>query len=341
MHSGDTVNLTPAEVHALAVRVLRANGCDEANAEAIAANMTRAERDEGHSHGLYRLPAHVTSLRNGKANGRAQPRIESLAPAILRVHGDGGYAPLAQAVGLPALIEAARAHGLAALAITRTIHFAALWPEVETVAEAGLAALAFTSSPPYVAPAGGRVPVFGTNPMAFGWPRAGAAPLVFDQASAARARGDVALAARAGEQVPEGTGVDAEGRPTTDPAAILAGAQLPFGGYKGAAIALMVDLLAGPLIGEVTSLEAGAADNGDGSAALGGELILAFDAGRLGGAAAAEGQAGAEALFATLSDQPGARLPGARRLAARSRTARDGVAIPADLHATLLSLAQG
>ena len=121
----------------------------------------------------------------------------------------------------------------------------ALWPETERLAERGLVAFAFTAALQYVAPAGGIKPVYGTNPMAFAWPRAGRPPLVFDQASSASARGEIQIHLRDGKPIPEGWAIGPDGEPTTDPATGLAGAQLPFGGYKGAAIALMVELLAG------------------------------------------------------------------------------------------------
>lgn len=334
----DSVRMTLEDCRSLAVEVLTRHGCDGDNAAAIADTITAAERDRAHSHGLFRLPGYVTSLRNGKANGRAAPRAERIAPTVIRVDGDGGYAPLAQALGLPLLVETAREQGMAALAIVRTIHFAALWPETEAVADAGLVALALTSSPPYVAAPGGRTPFFGTNPMSFAWPRPGRPPMVFDQASAAMARGEILIAARDGRQVPDGAGIDAEGRPTNDPEAILAGAQLPFGGYKGGAIALMIDLLAGPLIGEVTSIEAGDADNGDGTAALGGEIVLALDPARFG---ADDGEARGERLFARMLEQDGVRLPGDRRLKARAETPTGGIEIPAGLHAQIEGLRSG
>ncbi len=330
--------MTLEECRALAVEVLEANGCDAANAGAIADTITAAERDRALSHGLFRLPGYVTSLRNGKVNGRAAPRPERLGPTMVRVHGDGGYTPLAHKAGLPLLVAAARESGMAALAITRTCHFAALWPEAEALAEQGLVTFAFTSSPPYLAPAGGKRPFFGTNPVAFAWPRRDAAPMVFDQASAAMARGEVMMAAQAGRTVPDGVGIDAEGKPTKDPEAILKGAQLPFGGYKGGSIALMVDLLAGPLIGEVTSVEAGAADNGDGTAALGGELILALDPARFG----AEDPVGhAERLFERMLAEDGVRLPGDRRLKARAETPEEGIEVAKALHERIAALRSG
>ena len=146
------------------------------------------------------------------------------------------------------------------------------------MADNGLPAIAMTAALPYVAPAGGAEAVYGTNPLAFAWPRKDQAPLAFDQAASARARGDVMIAARDGESVPEGVGLDAAGQPTTDPSAILnGGVQLPFGGYKGAAIAMMTELLAGPLIGERLSIEALDEPGGPEGMPLGGELILAFD----------------------------------------------------------------
>ncbi|MEM7522297.1 MAG: Ldh family oxidoreductase, partial [Pseudomonadota bacterium] len=239
-----------------------------------------------------------------------------------------GFAPTAHALGLPALAETAKAQGLGALAIRRCLHYAALWPEVETLTDQGLAAMAFTSSPPYVHAAGGVRRVFGTNPMAFGWPRPGQPPMIFDQASSLTARGEVMIAKRDGHAAPEGAGIGPDGAPTTDPAAILDGAQSPFGGYKGAAIALMVDLLAGPLIGELTSLEIAAADDGAGPA-LGGQLIIAFDPARLGGA---DALAHGERLFQDLLSEDGVRLPGARRAAVRPTTPGDGVEIPTSLY---------
>ncbi len=328
-----TVRLDVEEVRALAVEVLARHGCDAENAAAIAETMAAADRDGQPSHGIFRLPGHVKLLEAGVANGRARPRVEPLAPAALRVEGDRGFAPLALAAGLGPLAERAREQGIAVLALTRVVHFAALWPEMEALAAQGLVALAMTSSPPYVAPAGGRRPVFGTNPMAFGWPRPDGPPMVWDQASAAMARGELQLAARDGHAVPETAGIDAEGRPTTDPRAILeGGAQLPFGGYKGAAIALMVDLLAGPLIGEVTSLEAGASA-AIGGPQLGGEIVIALSPERLGARAD-----GAEAVFAAILDQEGTRLPAQRRHANRARAVEAGVEIPESLLAEIRAL---
>jgi delta1-piperideine-2-carboxylate reductase len=331
----DKVRMTLDECRDLGIEVLMRHGCDQANASAIAATMTAAERDRCHSHGLFRLPGYVTSLRNGKVNGCAVPRVERLAPSVVRVHGDRGFTPLALEIGRVPLAEAARETGMAALAITRTHHFAALWPETQALAEMGFVAFAFTSSPPYLAASGGREKFFGTNPMSFAWPRRGKPPMAFDQASAAMARGEVQIALRDGRRLPDGVGIDADGNPTNDPQAILDGAQLPFGGYKGGSIALMIDLLAGPLIGEVTSFEAGEQDNGDGGAATGGELVLALDPARFGGENAIDH---GEKLFERMLAQEGVRLPGDRRLIARAETPEAGIEVPGVLHEAIEKL---
>ncbi|MEM9139858.1 MAG: Ldh family oxidoreductase [Pseudomonadota bacterium] len=331
----DQVTLTLDETHALAMQALEANGCDQPNAKAVADNVTAAERDGCKSHGLFRIPGYVKSLKNGKINGQAKPSVSRLGPCIIQIEGDRGPAPLAQEVGRAPLIEAARENGMAALAIRRVHHYAALWPETEALADEGLAAMAFVNAPPYVAPAGGTKRFFGTNPMAFAWPRPGGGTMVWDQASAATARGELQIMKRDGHLAPDGAGVDKDGNPTNDPAAILEGAQLPFGGYKGGAIALMVDLMCGPLIGEVTSQQAGAEDNGDGGPATGGELILAFDPARFGGGDALER---GESLLLGMLAMDGVRLPGDRRHAARAKTPVDGIEVPASLHETIQGL---
>jgi delta1-piperideine-2-carboxylate reductase len=162
--------------------------------------------------------------------------------------------------------------------------------------------------------------------------------MAFDQASAAMARGELQIAKRDGHQVADGVGIDAVGYPTNDPQEILDGAQLPFGGYKGGSIAMMVDLLAGPLIGEVCSFEAGEQDNGDGGAATGGELVLALDPARFGGDDAV---AHGERLFERMLAQDGVRLPGDRRLIARLETPESGIEIPLSLHDKLRELQAG
>jgi len=337
----DTVRLSLDEAYALALAALTAKGFSEPQARAVAETVTAAERDECTSHGLFRIPFYVRALQNPNVDPAAEPVIEDLAPGVLRVDARFGFAPLALHSSAGPLADKARANGIAALTVNNAYHIAALWPEVERLAEQGLVAFAFTAAMAYVAPAGGTRPLYGTNPMAFAWPRRGRPPMVFDQASSVTARGEIQLHLRDGKPIPEGWAIGPDGAPTTDPETALAGAQLPFGGHKGAAIALMVELLAGALVGDAFSYEAKQRDTGTG-APLGGELLIAIDPARC----VPGGDAGAtldhaEALFARILEQEGTRLPSDRRFAARERTPRDGIHIPRSLHRTLEEMASG
>ncbi len=316
--------LTLEDVESLARQCLLANGCDDDNARAVAATVCAAERDGCHAHGLFRLPGYVASLRSGKVDGAARPRVEQLAPGVVRVDAGGGYAPLALEASRAPLVRSAREQGVAALALVNVHHFSALWIEVEALAREGLVALACTAYMPSVAPAGAAQAFYGTNPMAFGWPRGERPPLVFDQASAAMARGEVMIAAREGKPVPPGVGLDAQGRPSTDAQAIIdGGVLLPFGGYKGSSIAMMVELLAAGLLGQAFSFEARERDNGDGGPPRGGEFVLAMDPRCFGDPG---WLAHAEAFFERLGALEGARLPGVRRY--RNRAAGGPVEVP-------------
>ena len=305
-----TVELKLNTIYKLAEDAMRANGCDKANASALADIICRAERDGSHSHGLFRVPGYVNALRSGKVDGQAKPTVKHVTPAVIQVNGNGCFAPLAQAVGLPLLAEATGSIGIAALSLVGVHHFAALWPETEYMADRGFVGLACTAYMPMVAPAGSKEALFGTNPISFAWPRPGHNPVVYDLATAAMAMGDVQIAARDGHDVPPGTGLDAQGNPSTDPAAIAKGVLLPFGGYKGSAIALMVELLAAGLTGEQFSYEARATDNKDGGPPRGGEMIIGMSPDIIAGA---NWQEHVESFMEKMTSLDGVRMPGARR----------------------------
>ncbi|MGI9271969.1 MAG: Ldh family oxidoreductase [Woeseiaceae bacterium] len=332
----DTINLSLTDIELLASDCLQRHGADQDNAAAVARIITAAERDGCHSHGLMRLAGYLAALDSGKVNGHAKPEVKQIAPAVVQVDGDGGFAPLALEVGRPAFIECTKNNGIAALSLVNIHHFAALWTEVEPVVSAGLCAMACVSYKPAVIPAGGSKALYGTNPVAFGWPRTSAPPVIFDQASSVMARGEVMLAARNDEVLPPGVGVDSDGNPTEDPNEVLKGAMLAYGGHKGSSIAMMVELLAGALIGESLSFEAAERDNNDGGPPQGGEFMLALDPNHFGDA---EGWSDhAEGLFAKIVEQDGARLPSDRRYKHRAVAAEQGVDVAKSVHDKILSM---
>ena len=328
-----TISLTVSEIYDLAKQCLLSNGCNEANATATARTVASAERDGALSHGLFRLPGYVASLRSGKVNGAAEPKVDQITPAAIRLDGDNGYAPLAIEVGIPLLVEATESLGVAVLLIRNSFHFAALWPEVEALAEQNLVGLACTVHTPMVAPFGAKHAFFSTNPISFAYPRPGKSPYVFDMATAAKARGDIGIAARDGHELPLGVGLDSDGNPTTDAKKIhQGGVILPFGGYKGSAISTMIELLAAGLVGDYFSYEAAEADTKDGGPARGGEFIMAFSPKMLAGLGWA---AHSEAFLTRLETMDGVRMPGARRFANRLSDA------PREIKADLIEQIRG
>lgn len=315
--------LAATAAHDLAARALAAAGTAEPAAAATAAALVKAELDGLASHGLSRVPAYADQVASGKVAGRAVPALDWVRPGLARVDASCGLAYPALEMARAALVERTPAQGIAAAGIASSHHFGVAGHAVEPLAEAGLIAIALGNTPAAMAPWGGRKPVFGTNPLAFAWPRPGRPPLVIDLSMSKVARGRIMLAKRRGEAIPEGWAIDAEGRPTTDPGAALGGAMVPLGDAKGAALALMIELLAAALTGSAFGPEASSFFDAEGPPPRVGQLLLAIAADALDGSALARG----EALFEMLLAQPGVRLPGDRRLEARQKAAREGIAV--------------
>ena len=322
-------SVTSAELTETVTAIFRKIGFNATQAGPMARVIVAGERDACKSHGIYRIEGCLRTLKMGKVRPDAQPVLHVDDSAIIRVDAGFGYANAAFELGAPALAERAKKLGLAALVINDCTHFSALWPEVEALADMGLSAMAMCPSYASVAPVGGSKPLFGTNPFAFAWPRAGQHPYVFDFATSVAARGEIELHRRAGTRLPEGWAVDVDGKPTTDPDAALAGAMLPFGGHKGSAISTMIELLAGVMIGDLTSPEALDYLGTTSIAPRHGELILAFSPERFAATRGANSLSRAENLFEAIIGQ-GARLPSQRRFAARAQSEATGIQLTAD-----------
>ncbi|MCF4981790.1 Ldh family oxidoreductase, partial [Pseudomonas gessardii] len=258
---------------------------------------------------------------------------------FVRVDADDGCAQPALAAARPLLVAKARSAGIAVLAIRNSHHFAALWPDVEPFAEEGLVALSVVNSMTCVVPHGADRPLFGTNPIAFAAPRADGPPIVFDLATSAIAHGDVQIAARKGERVPPGTGVDSLGQPTQDPKAILeGGALLPFGGHKGSALSMMVELLAAALTGGNFSFEFDWSNHPGAKTPWTGQLLIVIDPSKTAGQDFAQRS---QELVRQMHAVGLRRLPGDRRHRTRAKAAQEGILLDGDELARLRTLAQG
>ena len=330
----DTASLSFDALKGLIGEIFLKAGFSPQASDSLAGVIAAGERDACKSHGVYRIEGCLRTVKAGKVTPDAVPVLADDDGGIVRVDAKGGFSCPAFDLGAPVVAERAKRLGVAALVINGCTHFSALWPEIERLAGMGVAALAMCPSYATVAPAGGTKPLLGTNPFAFGWPRPGRNPYVFDFATSVAARGEIELYRRAGKQLPQGWAVDAQGNPTTDPAQALDGAMLPFGGHKGSAISTMIELLAGTMIGDLTSTEALAQLGTTTLAPQHGELILAFSPERFAAGRPGDPFERAEALFAAIAGQ-GARLPSQRRFTARAKADAEGIVLTGEEMALL------
>lgn len=316
--------LTLAEAGDLVVATLLAARTSEPNARSVARALVGAEADGLKGHGLSRLPSYAAQARVGKVDGFAHPVASRPKPAVVAVDAGHGFAYPALDLALEILPDVAREMGVAVAPIRRSHHCGAAGHSVERLAERGLVALLFANTPSAIAPHGGSRAVFGTNPIAFACPLPGREPIVVDLALSKVARGNIIAARQRGEAIPEGWAVDKDGRPTTDPDTALAGFMVPLGEAKGAALALMVELLAAGLTGSAYAADASSFIDPEGPPPGTGQLLLAIDPLALGGPSTLERFA---ALATSIEDQAGARLPGMRRHTARRRASEQGVEV--------------
>jgi ureidoglycolate dehydrogenase (NAD+) len=198
------------------------------------------------SHGIARLPIYVERLRGGVLNPRSRPSVVHRDGSVALVDGDQGPGQVAAVFATDLSIELAREHGAGVVAVRRSAHFGAAAYYAMRAAGQGLVAMAMTNTEPLVIPYGGAEPALGTNPICLAAP-AGDGIFNLDMATSQVAMNRVWNARDEGRPIPEGWGVDADGRTTTDAAAVVSG--MPLGGYKGYGLALMVEVLCGVLAG--------------------------------------------------------------------------------------------
>ncbi len=324
--------LNLAEAEALAQSALERAGASPHQAGPTARALVAAEAAGQSGHGLRRLAAYAAQLRSGKVDGRAKPTAELRRAALLRIDAGCGFAFPAFDLALKALPPIVAATGVATAAIRRSHHAGVLGHTVERFAEAGFVALMVANSPGAMAPWGGRRAIYGTNPIAFAAPLSDGAPIVVDLSLSRIARGKVMAARQRGEAIPEGWALDLDGRPTTDPEAALAGTMLPAGDAKGAALALIVELLAAGLTGANYASEASSLFDDKGPPPGLGQWLLVMDPVATGGpnALARIGD-----LISAIVEEPGARVPGSGRFSARRRAETEGLSVEADLLAAI------
>jgi len=327
-----------AHLEDLVTRVFMVSKTSESNAAAVARALVAAEADGLSSHGLSRVASYADQAVSGKVDGMADPVLSQTGSAAARVDAMSGFAYPAVDLALDWAQGFVPSAGIVGAAICRSHHAGAMGLHVERIAAHGFVAMAFTNSPAGLGPWGGNKALYGTNPIAFACPRSSEPPLVIDLSLAKVARGKIKMAADRGEDIPEGWAVDVDGRPTTDSAAAMSGMLLPMGEAKGAALALMVEIMAATLTGSHHGFEASSFFSADGPPPHIGQFFLVIDPEAFSGGAFSERM---ETLVLAILDQQGTRLPGQRRQQVRAEAARDGIEVPDALYDDLVGRAAG
>lgn len=316
---------------ALAARIaaeLRAAGANPAMADSTARALALAEAQGLGSHGLSRVSQYTTHLRNGRVVGAAQARVAKRKGGALLIDAGEGLAFPACELAVAEAVAAAREHGVAFAGVVNSHHCGVVVDYLRVAAAAGMVGLGFSNSPAAMPAAAGRHPIFGTNPVAAVFPRRAADPLLIDLSLSEVARGKVMVAAKKGEPIPLGWALDAEGRPTTDAKAALAGSMLPVGAVsspKGAMLALIVELLVTAVIGANFGFEASSFFVDEGNRPHLGQVFVVVDPGALAGSDAYLDRI--EVLIKEMTKDPEVRLPGARREALRRQAEAEGIEV--------------
>ena len=256
-------------------------------------------------------------------------QLRTLANQALR--NAGASAPMAEA------IARAREFGVAFAGVTNSHHFGVAAYHLAPVAKAQMVGLAFGNSPAAMPAAGGKRPLFGTNPIAAIFPRREGASLTIDLSLSEVARGKVMVAAKQGQPIPLGWALDVNGNPTTDAQAALEGSMLPMGGTKGAMLAMIVELLACALTGAAMGFEADTFFVDAGNQPRIGQAFLVIDPDALAGRSAYFDRV--ETLIEAMMADEGVRLPGARRDVLAAKASKEGIEVPQALADQLAQLA--
>ena len=235
----------PAHLTALVTGIFVKADLPEEDAAIVAEGLVKADLRGVGSHGVSRVPMYLERLRRGLVNPRPKITITPVAGAVALLDGDDGMGFIAGRCGMQEAIQLASVSGIGMVGVRRSTHYGMAALYVLQAIEAGYIALALTNSSPAIPVWGGRTTFLGAAPLAAGVPAGKAQPYVLDMAMTVIARGKIRLAAMHDKPIPEGLALDKDGRPTTDAEKAFEGVCLPFGGVKGAALSMLMDLLAG------------------------------------------------------------------------------------------------
>lgn len=248
--SNDRLYIRAADLSQVAAGLLEKHGLPASDAQIVADCLVEADLRGVETHGVVRLTHYLHRIRLGLINPNPEITLDRRTPVAALMSGGEGFGFIVARRAMNEAIAMASTYGIGMISAHRSSHFGMAASYVLQAVEAGYMSMVFTNASASMPPWGGRDPILGTSPFAAGAPGGKLPPFVLDMSVAVAARGKVRLAAKRGEAVPEGWGLDKHGRSTTDPQAILDdGVVLPVGGPKGSAIAMMMDIFSGVFSG--------------------------------------------------------------------------------------------
>lgn len=276
-------HFTPQDLIRFATGALVASRVPRADAELTARSLVQADQRAIYSHGLLRLPLYCEALRLGGINPLPDLTFSKDQGSVAILDADAALGQVAMQAAVDRVIDVGRTQGMAAVAVHNSSHYGAgaFWSD--QLAEAGFLSFITSSTGPVVAPHGGTSKVLGTNPLTLGVPSASGRPLTADLATSNGAYGKVIAAKNEGTQLPEGWAVDADGNPTTDPVEAEKGSMIPFGGYKGSAVAVLLEAFAASLTDATFAFETVDIWSNPASRMNNGHLVIGLDTGAFAG----------------------------------------------------------
>jgi (2R)-3-sulfolactate dehydrogenase (NADP+) len=306
--------LPVARLTEITARALKRAGASKAMAQTTAQALIAAEAEGLGGHGLSRVALYCQHLKEGRANGKAKPKILKRKGATALIDAGGGLAFPACALAVKEAAARAARYGVSFVGVTNSHHMGAVAYHLAPLARAGMAGLAFTNSPSAINAWGGKRAFYGTEVT----------------------RGKVMVYAKEGRPIPPGWAVDKDGNPTTDAQAALTGSLNAIGGAKGATLALMVEVLCVALTGAAFSFENDSYFEPGNKPRIG-HAILAIDPGALAGSDLYFSRL--ETMIAGIVRDEGVRLPGARRQQMAAAARSQGLTIADQQLSELLWLA--
>lgn len=323
--------------------LLQKLGANEEEAEATAKVLAEGDLRGFASHGLLRLPYILRALKRGTIIANARVKVAKETPATALIDGGHGLGHYVATRAMRLAIDKAKKNGIGAVGVYNSNHFGIAGYYAELAMREGLIGVVTTTTDALVHPWGGVEPLLGTNALAIGIPSE-PQPILLDMAMSVAARGKLVKALKESKPIPEGWAIDSEGRPTTDPKKGLDGALSPFGGAKGYGLALVLELLAGPLVGAAAGKDVvGTLEPVDGFSTKG-DFMIAIDPAAFG--SLEEFKARVQGFVTQLKNSRKALdikeilVPGEPEFRTREKLLREGIPIADEVWAELEQIAR-